>query len=410
MTAQISDLGHGLKLVERYQVAERLSDGLLCAVYRGQDLTLRRPIAIKVVPPSHVESYRTALRLSASFSHPAVVCVYDMIEQNDSLYLIQEYVAARALSDYLPAGLPIERAVDIASQIAFALSYAHVKGVIHGDLTPAAVLIDRHALVRLNNFYAPADETYFTRVRDAVARDIGLEPEQIAVQPDETGDVIALGYLLWLMTTEATAQTAQSDQPADMFLRSARADIPETLTALLRRIFDLSSAPSAITAAEVAIELERLSNDYAAARSGSILDVPAAIKAYRAFAESAEWSNEPTIASGRSAIEQVARAAPGPRRGGTQVFPAEAGDTHKPSDDAPFGIAPRLRLPSRPIGDGASLRATPDLSAVAMEDAQPDLLHETESGGLPLTPLLLLGAVLFVLFFLVGFYSFTFGR
>ena len=241
MTAQISDLGHGLKLVERYQVAERLSDGGLCAVYRGQDLTLRRPIAIKVVPPSHVESYRAALRLSASFSHPAVVCVYDMIEQDSSLYLIQEYVAERALSDYLLAGLPVERAVDIASQIAFALSYAHVKGVIHGDLTPAAVLIDRHALVRLNNFYAPADETYFTRARDAVARDIRLETKQIAVQPDETGDVIALGYLLWLMTTE---RTAQSDQPADMFLRSTRADVPETLTALLRRIFDASSAPS----------------------------------------------------------------------------------------------------------------------------------------------------------------------
>ena len=45
-----------------------------------------------------------------------------------------------------------------------------------------------------------------------------------------------------------------------------------------------------------------------------------------------------------------------------------------------------------------------------MGDAQPDLPHEAESGGLPLTPLLLLGAVLFVLFFLVGFYSFTFGR
>ena len=407
MTAHISELRQGVKLAGRYQVAERLSDGALCAVYRGQDLTLRRPIAIKVAPPSHIETYRSALRLSSSFSHPAVICVYDMLEQDDSLYLIQEYVAARALDYYLTTGLPVERALDIGRQIAFALSYAHVKGVIHGDLTPAAVLIDRHALVRLNNFYAPADETYFTRARDAVARDIPLQTKQIAVQLDETGDVMALGYLLWLMTTEATAQ---SDQPADMFRRSTRADVPETLTALLRRIFDAASAPSAITAVEVAIELERLSNDYAAARSGSIPDVPAAIKAYRALAESAEWSNEPTIASGRSAIEQVARAAPGPRRGGTQVFPSEAGNAPEPSADMPFGAAPRLRLPSRPISDGASLRAAPGPSAVAMEDARPDLPHEAESGGLPLTPLLLLGAVLFVLFFLVGFYSFTFGR
>ena len=198
-----------------------------------------------------------------------------------------------------------------------------------------------------------------------------------------------------------------------MFRRSTRADVPETLIALLRRIFDASSAPSAITAAEIAIELERLSNDYAAARSGSIPDVPAAIKAYRALAESAEWSNEPTIASGRSAIEQVARAAPGPRRGGTQVFPSEAGDTLEPLVEAPFGVAPRLRLPSRPISDGASLRAPMVPGAAAMRNAQPNLSHAEESaerGGLPLTPLLLLGAVLFVLFFLVGFYSFTFGR
>jgi serine/threonine-protein kinase len=407
VTAQISDSGHSLKLAERYQVAERLSDGQLCAVYRGQDLTLRRPVAIKVVPPNYVESYRTAQRLSATFSHPAVVCVYDMIERNDSLYLIQEYVAARTLSDYLVTGLPIERAVDIARQIAFALSYAHVKGVIHGDLTPAAVLIDRHALVRLNNFYAPADEAYFTRVRDAVARDIKLAQEQIAAQSDEAGDVNALGYLLWLMTTAAPAR---SDQSADLFDRSTRPDVPETLTALLRRIFDPSSAPSAVTAAEVAIALERLSNDYAVARSDSPPTIPAAIKAYRALAESAEWSNEPTIASGRSAIEKVARAAPGPRRGGTQVFPLEAGDAHGPSADAPFSVAPRLRLPSRPISDGASLRAPLGSNAVAMEDAPPDLPTEAESGGLPLTPLLLLGAVLFVLFFLVGFYSFTFGR
>jgi serine/threonine protein kinase len=407
VTAQISDLGHGLKLADRYQVAERLNDGLLCPVYRGQDLTLRRPIAIKVVPPPYVESYRMALRLSAPFSHPAVVCVYDMIEQNGLLYLIQEYVAARALSDYLVAGMPVERAVDIASQIAFALSYAHVKGVIHGDLTPAAVLIDRHAHVRLNNFYAPADETYFTRVRDAVARDMELQVDHIEVQPDESGDVTALGYLLWLLTTEAKAH---NDQPADMFHRSTRADVPETLTILLRRVFDQSSAPSVGTAAEMAIELERLSSDYAAARSGALSDTPAAVKAYRALAESAEWSNEPTIASGRSAIEQVARAAPGLRRGGTQVFPLEAGDALDPSADMPFGVAPRLRLPSRPIGDGVLLRATSGPSAVAMEDAQPDPSHEAESGGFPLTPLLLLGAVLFVLFFLVGFYSFTLGR
>ena len=406
MTAQISELGPGLKLAGRYQVAERLSDGALCAVYRGQDLTLRRPIAIKVVPPSHAVAYRAALRLSSSFAHPAVVCLYDMIEQDDSLYLIQEYVAARALDSYLVAGLPIERAVDITRQIAFALSYAHAKGFVHGDLTPAAVLIDRHALVRLNNFYAPADEEYFARVREAVARDTGMDQGPPGLRSAEAGDVLALSYLLWLMMRETALQ---SDQTSDLFSRPTRADAPEAITSLLQQIFGASNSESAISAPGLAIELERLGDKFAATRSSAALGIPAAIKAYRALADSVEWSNEPTIASGRSALEQVAHAAPGPRRGGTQVFPSDAGDAQEPLADAPFGVAPRLRLPSRPVGDGASLRATPVPGGVAIEEAQPQLSHE-EAGGLPLTPLLLLGAVLFVLFFLVGFYSFTFGR
>jgi hypothetical protein len=138
-------------------------------------------------------------------------------------------------------------------------------------------------------------------------------------------------------------------------------------------------------------------------------NTPAAINAYRALAESAEWSNEPTIASGRSALEQVAHAGPGPRRGGTQVFPSGADNAPEPLADAPFGAVPRLRLPSRPVGSVSSLRATSVPGGVAMEVAQSEP-SGAESGGLPITPLLLLGAVLFVLFFLVGFYSFTFGR
>jgi serine/threonine protein kinase len=407
VTAHVSDLGQGLKLAGRYQVAERLSDGALCAVYRGQDLTLRRPIIIKGVPAPYVDSYRTALRLSSSFSHPAVVCLYDMIEQGESLYLIQEYVAARALQQYLAPGLPIERAVDIARQIAFALSYAHAKGVIHGDLTPAAVLIDRLALVRLNNFYAPADERYFEEMRDAVARDIGAREERLTPRSAEAGDVVALGYLLWLMTTEATSPDAQTSNP---FQRSMRADVPETLTALLRRIVRSADSSSTVTAAECALELERLSNEYATRRSDTTLNTPAAISAYRALAESTQWSNEPTIASGRSALEQVARAGPGPRRGGTDVFSSEESGQDEPSSAAPYGVAPRLRLPSRPLGDRASLRASAVRGAGEIEEAQPAPHEEAESGGVPLTPLLLLGAVLFVLFFLVGFYSFAFGR
>jgi hypothetical protein len=407
VTAQISGLEQGLRLADRYQVAERLRDGALCKVYRGQDLTLRRPIVIKVVPSQHVESYRAALGLTASFAHPAVICLYDMIEQGGLLYLIQEYVAARTLDQYLESGLPAERAVDIARQIVVALSYAHAKDIFHGDLTPAAVLLDRHAAVRLNNFCAPPDEDYFARLHRLLAHDLGVELQRDATRAGAAGDVTALGYLLWLMITErAPSDTDNAD------LRATRADIPDSIPALLRRIFSSTGDMQSLSAADLAVELERLASELSTTHQRPIPVTPAAITASRALAESAEWSNEPTVASGRSALEQVARSAPGPRRGGTQVFPSEESEGQMALAGEHFVAAPRLRLPSRPLNEGASLRASrPSSGAMWVETPvlSDDGSGEPTSGGVPLAPVLLLGGVLFVLFFLVGFY-FTLGR
>jgi hypothetical protein len=402
VTAQTSGQRQGLKLAERYQLAERLGEGSVCIIYRGQDLTLRRPVVVKVVPPTYAQAYHDALRRASSFAHSSVVCLYDAIEQDESLYLVQEYVAARSLEDYLATGLPIERAVDIARQIAFAVSYAHAREVAHGDLTPAAVLIDRHAVVRLNNFCVPADQAYFARMRATLAQTVSQGQADTGPLKAQAEDVAALGYLLWLMTTEPTP----GEEPR--LERAVRADTPDSLTTLLGRVFGHSDLAPVTNMAELAIELERLVDGFTAARATASRDTPAAIKAFRAMTESAAWSTEPTVASGRSMLEQVARAGPGPRRGGTEVLPPEGGDTRDTLADAPFGVAPRLRLPSRPVGNAVSLRRTPASYQDAVE-VREVAKGESES-GVPLTPLLLLGGVLFLLFFLVGFYSFTLGR
>jgi Protein kinase domain len=402
VTAQTSGQRQGMKLAERYQLAERLGEGSVCVIYRGQDLTLRRPVVVKVVPPAYAQAYHDALRLASSFAHSSVVCLYDAIEQDESLYLVQEYVAARSLDHYLASGLPIERAVDVARQIALAVSYAHAREVAHGDLTPAAVLIDRHAVVRLNNFCVPADRAYFARMRATIAQTVSQDQADAGPLKAEAEDVAALGYLLWLMTTEPAPGEEQRLE------RVVRADTPDSLTTLMGRVFGQPDVAPVTNMAEFASALEDLASEYVAARAVEPLDTPAAIKAFRAMTESAAWSTEPTVASGRSLLEQVARAGPGPRRGGTEVLPPESGDTQDALADAPFGAAPRLRLPSRPIGDAASLRSTP-ASYQDPEEERAVAKGESES-GVPLTPLLLLGGVLFLLFFLVGFYSFTLGR
>ena len=98
---------------------------------------------------------RAAPGTEASVTHSAVIAVFDAVEHDGRLFVVQEHVQAREFSTYLRAGLPIERATDLAAQIARALAYAHAHGVVHGDLTPAAVLVDRRAVLRLNNFGLP---------------------------------------------------------------------------------------------------------------------------------------------------------------------------------------------------------------------------------------------------------------
>ncbi|MGH2517454.1 MAG: protein kinase domain-containing protein, partial [Ktedonobacterales bacterium] len=159
-----SETSHvGLRLLNRFHIEEPLPAGALCRVYRGQDTVLRRSIAVKAIAPERVEIYRDALRATAALSHPAIVATYDAIDHDGWLIIIQEYVTARPLTTYLRDGVPSERAVDLGGQIARALAYAHAHDIIHGDLTPAAVLVDRQATVRLNNFHLPADEEYIAQ-------------------------------------------------------------------------------------------------------------------------------------------------------------------------------------------------------------------------------------------------------
>ncbi|HLY30545.1 MAG TPA: protein kinase [Ktedonobacterales bacterium] len=175
MAAQSHNLFTNVWLGERYLLKEQRAQGTLCTVYRGEDTVLRRPVAVKVVPEWLHDHYHAALRATATLVHPVAITPYDAIEQDNMLFLIQEYILAQPLSAYLHEGVPIRRALDLVAQIARALAYAHRRDILHGDLTPAATLIDRRATVRVNNFGLPPDETYFAAMAQAITRSQRLD-------------------------------------------------------------------------------------------------------------------------------------------------------------------------------------------------------------------------------------------
>src|SRR5262249_40531507 len=156
---------------------------------------------------------------------------------------------------YLRGGVPSERAVDLGGQIARVLAYAHAHGIAHGDLTPAAILIDRRAVVRVNNFGLPADTHYFATLADALEERDVADATLHATRRDSApvDDVHALGLLLWQLLRE---------QETGAF----RDDVHTGLRDLVRRCVSHSHTQRITDAETLVLELEALARTLAAAR------------------------------------------------------------------------------------------------------------------------------------------------
>ena len=415
----------GTQLLGRYHVGELLAQGTLCAVYHGQDSVLRRPIIVKAAPAELIDTYRAALHLTAAFTHPVVVVTYDAVEQQDHLFLIQEYVQARPLAAYARDGVPSQRAVDLAAQIARALAYAHAHDIVHGDLTPSAILIDRQATVRINNFGLPPDTLYFSRqiqvVRDAyhasIADVIDLDAPTITqdaigqsqAEPVAADDVRALGLLLWQILSEQT----RTGPTANELGRRFRRDVPQALRDLILRCV-LDDHPEHITEAGALLaELDAIAAVLTQDRETVAELTPPALRVAReAIAREAAWSVEETLG--------VLRKWP-ISTGGESVSPSvpTVADQVSGRPDAwPIGystpkIGPsRLSLPSRPLEQRA-------ISSSREQDhnqrprrpverrASFNLLSwlDTMIGSVSVGRLVVYGLLLFLLFFLLGYFG-----
>lgn len=413
MAAETQGLHTGLRLAQRYQLVTRLARGALASVYQAQDLVLRRPVAIKVVGREYIESYQTAFGASSTLSHPAAVCVYDVIEQDGWLFIVQELVTAKPLSLYFRQGVPVERGVDLGRQLASALAYAHVHDVIHGDLTPSAVLVDRTAAVRINNFGLPPDREYFQRIATQLGASLGADDPtvetaapsnaHVVVQPQAVSrqelatradDTRAVGYLLWQLFTEAVPSLGAD--PTDG-VRRFRAEVPQPLRDLVIDAAVQMDGRPILEPHALALELERLSAELARGRLVHAAAMPPAIQAARAAAQEAPWAAEETMQSGRKDWGGAPRDAFSPAREDEQLVHQAA--AARASALVDHTAPPTLPPPRR--------RDAPAAVQAPIWDSREDRTEAVEprGGAIPLIGVLLLGTVLFVLFFLVGYFS-----
>ena len=202
--------GPGDVLARRYRIVERVGKGGMGEVYHADDLTLDQPVALKLLPeklvrdPERLKGLRSEVRISRQISHPSVCRVYDITEADGLCFLSMEYIRGEDLRSLLQriGRLPVDKAAQVARQLASGLAAAHEKGVLHRDLKPANVMLDERGHARIMDFGLAA-------VAGTVAADeiqsgtpAYMAPEQRAGREvTERSDLYCLGLVLYEIFT-----------------------------------------------------------------------------------------------------------------------------------------------------------------------------------------------------------------
>ncbi len=230
-----SGLTSGTVLEGRYRVGAVIARGGMSMVYRGVDLRLDRPVAIKVMSPHYVSDpaflsrFEREARLAASLGHSGVVAVYDQGRDGDLVFLVMELVDGGTLRDLLHehGSLSVPVTMSIMEPLLAALGAAHAAGLVHRDVKPENVLISAQGVVKIADFglvRAVTSQTMATG--DVILGTVAyLSPEQVATgAADARSDVYAAGVLAYEMLTGEPP--FNGDNPMSVAYQHVHSDVP----------------------------------------------------------------------------------------------------------------------------------------------------------------------------------------
>ena len=201
----------GAALGDGYIVERPLGEGGFAIVFLVRDLALKRLLAVKVLSPdmitskSVLERFRREAETVAQLSHPNIVPVHFIGQQDELFYLAMPCVDGGSIADRLAndGRLPVDDAVRVFREVAAALAHAHRRGVVHRDIKPANVLVDVESgrcLVTDFGIARSADSASLTATGMMLGTPAYLSPEQITGEPsDHRADIFALGVMAYEM-------------------------------------------------------------------------------------------------------------------------------------------------------------------------------------------------------------------
>jgi beta-lactam-binding protein with PASTA domain/predicted Ser/Thr protein kinase len=202
----------GQVLSNRYEVLARVGEGGMAVVYRARDTLLGRMVALKVLRSQYasdlefVERFRREAQTAASLSHPNVVNIYDVGQEDDIYFIVMEYVEGRNLKEIIrqEGPLPNRTAVVFAREICRALEAAHRLNLTHRDVKPHNILITSDGRVKVTDFgiARAAATSSLTETGTVIGSVHYFSPEQARGEPVGTAsDIYSLGVVCYEMVT-----------------------------------------------------------------------------------------------------------------------------------------------------------------------------------------------------------------
>lgn len=218
----------GKVLSNRYEIIEEIGVGGMAHVYKAKCRLLNRNVAIKVLKPEYakddtfVKRFKTEAQSAASLTHQNIVSVFDVGEENGINYIVMELLESRSLKDYISekGALSTEETLKISMQIASALEAAHKEHIIHRDIKPQNIVLNRNMVAKVTDFGIAKATTSstITNFGTTMGSVHYFSPEHAkGGYTDEKSDIYSLGVVMYEMATGRVP--FNSDSPVSVALK-----------------------------------------------------------------------------------------------------------------------------------------------------------------------------------------------
>ena len=283
--------------IDEFEIEEKIGQGGMGVVFRGFDRRLNRPVAVKVMAP-HLgangvarKRFAREAQAAAAVVHPHVVPIYRVNSSPERPYIAMALVDGRSLQDHVSLNGPLEAidVVRVSIQIADGLAAAHRQGLIHRDMKPANILMEkdvRRVMITDFGLARAVNDVAMTQSGCLAGTPNYMSPEQVTdVDVDHRSDLFGVGGVMYFIATGREPFRSESafavinriireiPRPA----RSINAEIPETLDRIINRLLEKNPADRF----QSADELQLLLTDYLAHLQDPKRHAEPAVKATR---------------------------------------------------------------------------------------------------------------------------------